>query len=122
VRRLRLQLRTAWVAVAAVAIVWLLRALFGRNPQEEIAHPHVVSSAESPEAPPSSAPGQATTPQQSTRELRERAFKECDAKQWEPCLKDLQSASTDDPAGDSDPKVRRAYDEAMKHVPSDPRP
>jgi DNA-directed RNA polymerase specialized sigma24 family protein len=51
VRRLRLQLRTAWVAVAAVAIFWLLRALFGRNPQIEIAHPHPGSSVSPPEAP-----------------------------------------------------------------------
>ncbi len=120
VRRLRMQLRTAWVAVAAVAIFWLLRALFGRNPQNEVAHPHIVSSAEPPEAPPSSSLGQPTTPQQSAHELRERAFKECDAKQWEACLNDLRSASSYDPDGDSDPKVRRAYDEARAHAPSEP--
>jgi hypothetical protein len=74
-----------------------------------------------PEAPaPSSPVDQAPTPQPSARELRERAFEECGAKQWEACLNDLQSASHDDPAGDRDPKVRRAYDDARDHVPSKP--
>ena len=63
VRRLRVHLRTAWVAVAAVAIFWLLRALFGRNPQNEVAHPHVESSVSPPEAPaPSSSVDQTPTP------------------------------------------------------------
>ena len=32
VRRVRAQLRAAWVAVAAIAVFWILRALFGATP------------------------------------------------------------------------------------------
>ncbi len=121
VRRVRAQLRAAWAAVAVIALFWILRALFGRNPQGEVAHPHIVSSTTSPEAPaPSSSVDQAPTPGQYARELRLRALRECDAKQWASCLQDLQSASTDDPAGDSDPQVRRAFAEARSHLPSKP--
>jgi DNA-directed RNA polymerase specialized sigma24 family protein len=121
VRRVRAQLRAAWVAVAAIAVFWILRALFGRNPQEERAHHDTVSSAAPPQAPAlSSSADEAPTPEQHARELRQRALRECDAKQWAPCLQDLQSASDYDPAGDSDPQVKRAKDEAKRHLPDKP--
>jgi RNA polymerase sigma factor (sigma-70 family) len=115
VRRVRTRLIAAWAAVAAIALFWILRALFGRNPQEEHAHPDTVSSAVPPEAPALST-DPAPTPEQYARALRERALRECAEKNWTACLRDLQSASSYDPKGDSDPQVRRARDEATSHI------
>ena len=80
-----------------------------------------MSSAAPPQAPAlSSSVDEAPTPEQHARELRQRALGECEAKQWAPCLQDLQSASDYDPAGDSDPQVKRAKAEAKRHLPDKP--
>jgi hypothetical protein len=40
--------------------------------------------------------------------LRQQAFAECDAQQWNECLVHIQRASKLDPAGDKDPRVEAA--------------
>ena len=97
VGRLRKRLRTAWVAVAAVAAFFIVRMSFGPPP---------VASHGNP------------APDAST--LRMRGLRECDAGKWKSCLDDLDRARELDPDVAGDPAVQRATSEARSHLPANP--
>ena len=99
VGRIRKHLRTAWVAVAAVAAFFIVRMSFGPPP--------VVSHG---------------NPAPDAFTLRERALRECDAGQWKTCLDDLDRVRELLPALADDPAVQRATREARSHVPASPQP
>jgi DNA-directed RNA polymerase specialized sigma24 family protein len=120
VKRLQRNLHAAWLAVAAIVVVWILRGLFGRNPHEEQAHPLPAPSMVPAPPVPSATPGPPPpTPEEKlAHDLRERALRECDAGKWGPCLEDLDRAYELDPAGEwKDPQVDAARTSARKHLP-----
>ena len=97
VGRLRKHLRTAWVAVAAVAAFFIVRMSWGPEP--------VVSHG---------------NPAPDSFTLRERGLGECDAGKWKACLDDLDQARELDPNLADDPAVQRATREARSHLPASP--
>jgi DNA-directed RNA polymerase specialized sigma24 family protein len=125
VSRLKVQLHATWITAAALVLLFfLLRGLFGRNPENERARPEPVPSALPTLEPPAPLPP-SPTPEEFARELRNDAIIECRAGEWIRCVEDLQRAGEEDPAGNRDPKIQELLREARKHLPDptrDPKP
>jgi DNA-directed RNA polymerase specialized sigma24 family protein len=118
VSRLKRHLHATWItAAAAVLLFFLLRGLYGRNPDNERAHQAPAPSTLPTFAPPTPLPP-FPTPQEFARRLRDDAARECGAEQWERCMEDLQRAYMEDPDGNFDPEVQKLLRAARSHLPN----
>ncbi len=117
VSRMRRFLKERWLAAALIAMVVIavLVAIKARDHQRDIV---VV-----PETP-SVRPTPTRDPRlELAKKERQDALDACDRHEWQPCLDGLDRAAKDDPAGDTDPRVKNARDDAKNHlVPAPPAP
>ncbi|MGO9837630.1 MAG: RNA polymerase sigma factor [Polyangiaceae bacterium] len=117
VARLKRHLHATWItAAAAVLLFFLLRGLYGRNPEDERAHQAPAPSALPTLAPPTPLPP-VPTPQEFARQLRDDAARECGAGEWERCMEDLERAHMEDPEGNLAPDVQKLLSAARSHLP-----
>jgi DNA-directed RNA polymerase specialized sigma24 family protein len=117
VTRLKRHLHAAWItAAAAVLLFFVLRGLYGRNPEDERAHRLPAPSALPSVAPPAPQPP-VLTREEFVRRLRDDAARECGAEQWERCMEDLERAYMEDPDGNLDPEVQKLLRAARAHLP-----
>jgi len=96
-----------------VAAVWYL----GRTPEEAKQPPSITPT--SMPATSSSAP-EVVDHADEARLLRQRAFGECTRNEWSECQQHLYDASQLDPAGDDDPLVKAAYNDALTALSAKP--
>ena len=115
VSRMRRWMRERWAAelaavMAAVALATLGWWLFVRKPAE--------TARKKPDAPaPSMSIALPTlTPRERAQQLRDRAFIECDQQRFATCLRALDEAAALDPAGDTEPRVRKARQDASRSM------
>jgi hypothetical protein len=104
-------LRSSWLQVPAVAAVGfvILFLLIDRLPRDNTvtsSHDHVAPNA----------PLLALPPHPDPAKLRNDALIFCSVKQYERCLVDLNHARRLDPAGDKDPEVTAARQDAEAKV------
>jgi DNA-directed RNA polymerase specialized sigma24 family protein len=117
VARLKRHLHAAWItAAAAVLLFFLVRGLYGRNPENERAHVVPAPSALPSVAPPAPQPP-VPTREEFVRRLRDDAARECGAEEWERCMEDLQRAYQEDPEGNLDPGIQKLLGAARAHLP-----
>jgi len=101
------------VLALVVAAGWYL----GRKPEEARQPPSITPT--SMPATSSSAP-EVVDHSDEARLLRQRAFGECTRNQWSECQEHLYDASLLDPAGDHDPLVKAAYNDALNALSAKP--
>jgi DNA-directed RNA polymerase specialized sigma24 family protein len=99
----RRTVRASWAAFAAVGVVAAIAFLFWQ-PEPEITAPNLQ------------------TPEERAQELRTEALRDCEAAQWKKCVHDLDEAAAMDPAGDTDPRVLKARQDAAEHLGVSPAP
>lgn len=116
VNRLQHRLRvTGQMLVGTLALALVVAAVWylGRRPEEAKQPPSITPT--SMPATSSSAP-EVVDHTDEARLLRQRAFGECTRNQWRECQQHLYDASQLDPAGDDDPLVKAAYNDALTGV------
>jgi DNA-directed RNA polymerase specialized sigma24 family protein len=132
VSRLRRWMKDRWLAelaavatlaIAALIAWWALR----REPRvpDAVIVPEPPSAHPAPEAPPT-VPPEETSPDDAiaqARATRDKALDDCAQGAWADCLRGLDAAKAQDPAGDAAPEVQKARAGAQKALePQQPIP
>jgi hypothetical protein len=97
--------RRQWIALLAAAAIGGLVVAVVMNPHEtQVSHPRLHDDSGGEQEP---------TAQERAARMREEAFAACGKRRWEECESRLNLAKKLDPAGDADPRVQAAHEEAL---------
>jgi hypothetical protein len=116
-RRPAAVLLAATLGAATVGGAALAYVHWGAAPSPVTAPSAPPSTPTAPTPPPSALPVAARA-----AKYRERALAACQGHMWQPCLEDLDRARELDPAGESDPAVQAARQEAERWLTPEEKP